>query len=120
MENNKEEIIKRFMATVDDFYNRYPLAENMMSDGDWNALYDVLSNHLKENDFEPALNILIRRAFNMSLFANADNFTLYYIILALKDLCAFNIKPDEIETIKNEIMFQSLKSRVKVKSKTTQ
>ena len=114
---NKEEIIERFKETIDEFYQKYKLPENVITKGEWNAFYDALSNHLKKEDFESALNIIIRRAFNLSLLNNSDKFTLYHLILALQDLQVFNVKTDEIELIKSEIMFNSLKNNVGVKSR---
>ena len=101
----KEELLK----IVDSFYGQYQLPELKINDNEWEALLSVLEKYLPNNT-KDAVNILLRRAFNISMTNNGEYFTLYYIILAMKDLEVFHLKEESINTIKSEVMLESFKN----------
>ena len=104
----KDELLK----IVNEYYEKYQLPELKVSDNEWDALLSVLERYLP-NNLKDAINILLRRAFNTALCNNGDYFTLYYIIVSLKDLEVFNLREEDINNIKNEIMLESLKNGIK-------
>ena len=106
----KEELLK----IVDSFYGQYQLPELKVSDSEWEALLSVLEKYLPNNT-KDAINILLRRAFNISLSNTGEYFTLYYVILAMKDLEVFNLSDDHINKMKNELMLESLKNSTKTR-----
>lgn len=108
----KEELLK----IVDKYYENYKLPELKVNDGEWEALLTTITKYLPNNAMD-AVNIVLRKAFNIALANNEGYFNLYYIVLALDDLNVFNLSTDIIHNIKNEVMLESLKNNVQVKSK---
>ena len=104
---NKTDAIKEIFDTIENFYQEYTLPSLNIGFQDWDAFFDTLYFHFKkrkiEEDYKLALNIILRRAFNLSLMDNSKDFTIKYLILALRDLCAFKFKNNEIQAIKEEI-----------------
>ena len=104
----KEELLK----VIDKYYQEYKLPEFRMSDGDMDAFLNILANHFP-NKVADIVYVILRKAFNIAMLNNDGYFTLYYIIVSLSELAVFNVSNDEINIIKQEIAFESIKNSTK-------
>ena len=119
---NKDFNLDNVLEIVNDLENQYHLPEVVITNGEWQALLDNLSDCFKNsdnNDLEVSTNIIIRRAFHEALIDHCDKISFYYVIIALRDLVAFSIYENKQTELKNKIMFDALKNNIsKEKNKT--
>jgi hypothetical protein len=105
--NNTNEIIKDIFKTIDDFYKEYKLPPMAVTEEEWNNYFDVIKTHFIDHgimdQYEYALNILIRRAFYFSQMDIAEEFTMDYLKKALSDLIVYKIYSKEIEEMQEEL-----------------
>ena len=103
-----KEIIKTsLLNTINDFYKEYKLPPMNIKDNEWNKLLDVVEAHFLVhqimNDYEIALNIIIRRALYFAQRNGDEEFNVEHLKLALQDLVAFHIYNDEIKAMQDEM-----------------
>lgn len=99
----KEEI----KGVIEEYYRKYKLPRENISNEEWNVLYNVLEQHFIKkdimNDYNSALNIVVRKALYYASFINESEFSMKHILRALEDLVAFKIYETEINEIRKEI-----------------
>ena len=109
---NKEEIKRELLDTINRYYSEYNLPEMSINDGEFDALIDTVYIYLL-HDKEHALNLIIRKALNLSMMDEYNCFNMYHIIKSLDDLIVFGLKIDDIEKMKQKIMIDSLLNNAK-------
>ena len=104
---NKEIIKAKLINTINGFYNDYQLPPMNISDSEWNKLLDVVEAHFLVhqimNEYEIALNIIIRRALYFAQRTGDEEFSIEHLKRALQDLVAFHIYSDEIKAMQEEM-----------------
>ena len=99
----KEEI----EGVIKEYYKKYKLPKENISNNEWNTLYDVLEKHFSKknimHDYNTALNIIVRKALYYASFKDETEFSMKHILRALEDLVAFKIYETEINEIRKEI-----------------
>lgn len=104
---NEDSIKTRLLNTIDNFYKTCKLPPMDVSEKEWNNYLNIIEahflNHNKMDEFEHALNILIRRGLYFAKMRGDESFNINHLIKAVDDLCAFNIYSEEREKIKEEI-----------------
>ena len=114
MENNKEKIKEELKETIDRFYKEYPnLPPSYITDVELDALLDVVEAHFLVHtimdQYQHALNIIIRRALYFSQVNGAEEFNIDHLVRALCDLHVFNIPSDEIKAMQEEVTEEVIK-----------
>ena len=104
---NKEIIKAELLNTINDFYTNYNLPPMKISDNEWQSFLDVIEAHFlvrnKMDEYEHALNIIIRRALYFAKSFNAKEFNIDFIKKAFFDLVAFNIYKDKVNAMQEEV-----------------
>ncbi len=115
MRNDIESSKDRIFNILGKLYEEYKLPVLNINEAEWDSFIEVLNKRfykkfksykkeLKDSnldiEYDMALNIIIRRAYNNSLLDNSTEFNLYYLMSGLTDLVVFHFSMDEI----NEIM----------------
>ena len=104
---DKEKIRTEIFKIINRFYLEYKLPPMNITDSEWDTFLDVIESHfLAHNnidEYEYAINILIRRALNFASINSEKEFTINHLLKALQDLSVFYISEDEIIAMKEEI-----------------
>ena len=107
MENNEGNVKEALFNTISELYKEYHLPEQSISDKEWQALLYVLESHFLAhnmiNDYQHALNIIVRRGLYYAQVNGNKEFNITHLKRALTDLSAFNIPSDEIKAIEEEL-----------------
>ena len=99
----KEEMFK----IIRELYDKYKLPRLNISQNEWSSFFNVLGSYFDNDelrdDYPIALNLIIRRAFNLALVDSSKELTIDYIIDALKDITVFHIYSEKVTKIQNSI-----------------
>ena len=102
----KEEVKQELFDRIDYFYQTYHLPEKKITNEEWDNLLNIMEAHFLVHgmmkDYSHALNIVAIRALNYAKI-DGDSFNMTHIEKALDDLIAFNISPEEINAMKEEL-----------------
>ncbi len=122
MEKDRETLQNEIIDTLDDLYKKYKLPPQKISNLEWNAFFDVTYEHFlkrnKTDEYEYALNLLIRRALYFAQLDKCGEFNINHLKKSLVDLPVYNIYSSEIDLMRNEIDEKSNDSDLKIKLRT--
>ena len=122
MENSKKLIKEELLNTINEFYEKYPYLPPMyLTDKDFDILLDVVEAyflvHNIMDQYNHALNIIIRRAVYLAATNDKDGFIINHLSMALNDLSIFNLSIEEIKAMQSELFQRSFNYSAKIYQK---
>ena len=121
MEKDRETLKNELFDTLDALYKKYKLPKQNINNLEWNAFLNVTYDHFLEHDkldeYEYAINLLLRRALYFSQLDKCGEFNVNHLKKSLVDLPVYNIYNNEIDLMRNEIDEQSNKKDYQIRLK---